>query len=39
MTVPIEVKNIRHWIYPGAWELHQLLDKAARLQARLAEFI
>lgn len=28
----VEVKNIRGWIYPGAAELHQLLDKAARLQ-------
>jgi hypothetical protein len=28
----IEVKNIREWIYPPAPELHQLLDKAARLQ-------
>ncbi len=31
---PIEVKNIRHWIYPSASELHQLLHKAALLQRR-----
>jgi hypothetical protein len=31
-TVAIEVKNIRHWIYPSHWEIFQLLDKAARLQ-------
>ncbi len=29
---PIEVKNIRHWIYPGSHELFQLLYKAAELQ-------
>jgi hypothetical protein len=29
---PIEVKNVRHWIYPNARELFQLLYKAARLQ-------
>jgi hypothetical protein len=32
VTVPIEVKNVREWIYPTAAELFQLLDKAARLQ-------
>ena len=32
ITVLIEVKNIRDWIYPDAAELYQLLDKAARLQ-------
>ena len=32
-VVLVEVKNLREWIYPGAAELHQLLDKAARLQA------
>lgn len=31
---PIEVKNIRHWVYPNANELHQLLHKAALLQDR-----
>jgi hypothetical protein len=31
-VVLIEVKNIREWIYPGTAELHQLLDKAARIQ-------
>jgi hypothetical protein len=30
---PIEVKNIRHWIYPPHYELFQLLHKAALLQA------
>jgi hypothetical protein len=29
--LPIEVKNLRTWIYPRAQELHQLLYKAARL--------
>lgn len=32
ITVPMEVKNLRSWIYPSAHELFQLLDKAARLQ-------
>lgn len=31
-TILIEVKNLRHWIYPSSAELFQLLDKAARLQ-------
>jgi hypothetical protein len=31
---PVEVKNIRHWVYPNASELHQLLHKAALLQIR-----
>jgi hypothetical protein len=30
---PIEVKNIRHWIYPTSHELFQLLYKAGPLQA------
>jgi hypothetical protein len=30
----VEVKNIRHWVYPNANELHQLLHKAALLQVR-----
>jgi len=30
--VVVEVKNLRQWIYPRTQELHQLLDKAARLQ-------
>jgi len=34
---PIEVKNIRHWVYPNARELHQLLHKAALLQQRHEE--
>jgi hypothetical protein len=32
VVVPIEVKNIRHWIYPTSAELFQLLHKAALLQ-------
>jgi hypothetical protein len=28
----IEVKNVRHWLYPSAQEIYQLLYKAARLQ-------
>lgn len=33
VTILIEVKNVRHWMYPSASEVFQLLDKAARLQA------
>lgn len=29
--VPIEVKNVRHWLYPNHWEIYQLLHKAAGL--------
>ena len=29
--VPIEVKNVRHWLYPHHWEIYQLLHKAAGL--------
>ena len=29
---PVEVKNIRHWIYPTSHELFQLLHKSALLQ-------
>lgn len=32
VTVLIEVKNIRGWIYPNSVELYQLLGKASRLQ-------
>lgn len=32
VAVPIEVKNLRDWIYPSSQELYQLLDKSARLQ-------
>jgi len=32
VVLPVEVKNVRGWIYPSSWELFQLLDKAARLQ-------
>jgi len=31
--LPIEVKNVREWIYPDAAELYQLLDKAVRIKA------
>jgi hypothetical protein len=30
--VVVEVKNVRHWLYPRHWEIHQLLHKAAVLQ-------
>lgn len=30
--VPIEVKNLRDWVYPQTAELYQLLDKSAQLQ-------
>ncbi|MGE0346600.1 MAG: hypothetical protein AB7N73_12360 [Gemmatimonadales bacterium] len=33
--VVVEVKNVRHWLYPGDDELHQLLWKAATLQQAL----
>jgi hypothetical protein len=29
--VPIEVKNVRHWLYPNHWEIYQLLHKSAGL--------
>lgn len=32
VTVPIEAKNLRQWIYPQTQELYQLLDKSAQLQ-------
>lgn len=32
VTVLIEVKNLRHWIYSSSAEVFQLLEKAARLQ-------
>jgi hypothetical protein len=32
VAVPIEVKNVRDWIYPSSQELYQLLDKAAKLK-------
>jgi len=31
-TLPIEVKNIREWVYAESSELHQVLFKAARIQ-------
>jgi hypothetical protein len=34
VTVLIEVKNIREWIYPETRELYELLDKSAQLQER-----
>jgi hypothetical protein len=36
---PIEVKNIRHWVYPNADELYQVLYKAAKLQERLPDVL
>lgn len=33
VTVLVEVKNVREWLYPSAVEIYQLLYKAARLQA------
>lgn len=32
VALPIEVKNIRDWIYPSSQEPYQLLEKAALLQ-------
>lgn len=32
VTMPIEAKNLREWVYPQTQELYQLLDKSARLQ-------
>ena len=32
IAVPIEVKNIRDWIYPSSQEPYQLLEKAAKLK-------
>jgi hypothetical protein len=32
ITIPIEVKNLRDWIYPVSRELYQLLSKAAVIQ-------
>lgn len=37
VTLLVEVKNVRHWLYPDDWESFQLLDKAARLQSRFPE--
>lgn len=31
--LPIEVKNVRDWLYPHSHEPYQLLDKAARITA------
>jgi hypothetical protein len=33
ITVMIEVKNLRSWMYPSSAEIYQLLDKACVLQA------
>jgi hypothetical protein len=33
----VEAKNVRHWIYPADWEIFQLLDKAAQLQAQFPD--
>jgi hypothetical protein len=32
VTVLVEVKNVRHWIYPESAELYDLLHKAAHVQ-------
>lgn len=32
ILVAVEVKNVRHWLYPPANEIYQLLSKAARLR-------
>jgi hypothetical protein len=32
IAVPVEVKNLRDWIYPSSQEPYQLLDKAAKLR-------
>jgi hypothetical protein len=32
ITVPVEVKNLRDWIYPSSGEIYQLLNKAAKVQ-------
>ncbi len=37
VAVPVEVKNLREWIYPSTRELFQLLTKAALLQRDLHE--
>lgn len=39
VTVPIEVKNIRDWIYPSSQELYQLLTKAADAQSQRPEHL
>jgi hypothetical protein len=33
IALPVEVKNIRHWLYPESSELFQVLYKGARLQS------
>jgi len=33
VAVPVEVKNVREWIYPHSQELHQLLYKSAAMKA------
>ncbi|MBB6122176.1 hypothetical protein [Nocardiopsis algeriensis] len=35
IAVPIEIKNLRDWIYPANAEPYQLLDKAARLHVKV----
>jgi hypothetical protein len=37
VAVPIEVKNLRDWIYPSSQELYQLLWKSAKLQQERPE--
>lgn len=38
VTVPIEVKNRRTWIYPNSDQLYQLLAKSAALQAAKPDY-
>lgn len=38
VLVPIEVKNLRHWLYPHHWEIYQLLHKAAGLAIAHPEY-
>lgn len=38
VLVPIEVKNVRHWLYPNHWETYQLLHKAAGLANASPEY-
>lgn len=39
ITVMIEVKNIRGWMYPHSVEIYQLLHKACVLQGRPGELM
>jgi hypothetical protein len=37
VVIPIEVKNIREWVYPHTKELYQLLHKSVLLQREMPE--